>query len=141
MLRATLLLFGLFPVLRAEVHPMTLRQAVETGIRQNPDIALSRLDEEKARQAVRVARGPFTPRVTVGSGLAYSYCFPLSIEGSAPRIVQGQDAPYIFNRPQSFVVAQAKEDARGASLAVVSKRDEVAYRIASLYLEIGRAHV
>jgi outer membrane protein TolC len=118
---------------------MTLRQAVETGIRQNPDIALSRLDEEKARQAVRVARGPFTPRVTVGSGLAYSYGFPLSIEGSAPSIVQGQAAQYIFNRPQSFAVAQAKEDARGASLAVVSKRDEVAYRIASLYLDAERA--
>ena len=139
MLRAILLLFSLFPVLRAEVHLMTLRQAVETAIRQNPDIALARLDEEKSRQAIRVARGPFTPRVTVGSGLAYSDGFPLSIEGSAPSIVQGQAAQYIFNRPQSFAVAQAKEDARGASLAVVSKRDEVAYRIASLYLDAERA--
>ena len=118
---------------------MTLRQAVETGVRQNPDIALARLDEEKARQAVRVARGPFAPRVTVGSGLAYSNGFPLSIEGSAPSIVQGQVAQYIFNRPQSLAVAQAREDARGASLAVVSKRDEVAYRIASLYLDAERA--
>jgi outer membrane protein TolC len=118
---------------------MTLRQAVEAGIRQNPDIALTRLDEEKARQAVRVARGPFTPRVTVGSGLAYSDGFPLSIEGSAPSVVQGQAAQYLFNRPQSFAVAQAREDARGASLAVVSKRDEVAYRIASLYLDAERA--
>jgi outer membrane protein TolC len=125
--------------LRAEVRPMTLRQAVEAAIRQNPDIALARLDEEKARQAIRVARGPFSPRVTVGSGLAYSNGFPLSIEGSAPSIVQGQAAQYIFNRPQSFAVAQAKEDARGASLAVVSKRDEVAYRIASLYLDAERA--
>jgi outer membrane protein len=118
---------------------MTLRQAVETAVRQSPDIALARLDEEKARQAIRVARGPFTPRVTVGSGLAYSNGFPLSIEGSAPSIVQANAAQYIFNRPQSFAVAQAREDARGASLAVVSKRDEVAYRIASLYLDAERA--
>jgi outer membrane protein TolC len=36
-------------------------------------------------------------------------------------------------------VAQAKEDARGAALAVTSKRDEVVYRTASLYLDAERA--
>ncbi len=118
---------------------MTLRQAIETGIRQNPDIALARLDEEKARQAIRVARGPFSPRITAGSGLAYSDGFPLSIEGSAPSIVQGQASQFIFNRPQSFAVAQAREDARGATLATASKRDEVAYRIATLFLDAERA--
>lgn len=132
-------MFALIGVVRAEVHNMTLRQAVETAVRQNPDIALVRLDEEKARQAIRVARGPFSPRVTVGSGLAYSNGFPLSIEGSAPSVVQGQAVQYLFNRPQTLSVAQAREDARGASLAVASKRDEVAYRIATLYLDAERA--
>lgn len=118
---------------------MTLRQAVETAIRQNPDIALARLEAEKARQAVRVDRDPFAPRISAGSGLAYSNGFPMSIEGSAPSIVQARASQYIFNRPQSFTVAQAKEDARGASLAVNGKRDEVAYRVASLYLDAERA--
>jgi outer membrane protein TolC len=36
-------------------------------------------------------------------------------------------------------VAQAKEDARGATLSVAGKRDEVAYRTASLYLDAERA--
>ena len=34
---------------------MTLRQAVETALKQNPDITLARLDEAKARQGVLVA--------------------------------------------------------------------------------------
>ena len=72
---------------RAEIRTMTLRQAVETAIQQNPDLALSRLDEEKARQAVREARDPFFPRIVVGSGLAYSNGFPMSIEGSAPAVL------------------------------------------------------
>ena len=130
---------GLACLLRAEVRPMTLRQAVETALKQNPDIALSRLEEESARQAVRVAKDPFTPRLTVGSGLAYSNGFPMSIEGSAPSIVQGRATQDLFNRPQSFAVAQAKEDARGAALSVAGKRDEVAYRTASLYLDAERA--
>src|SRR6266567_1228984 len=119
----------------AEVHPMTLRQVVETAIKQNPDIALARLDEEKARLAVRIARDPFAPRVTVGSGLAYSNGFPMSIEGSAPSIVQAHASQFLFNRQQSFAVAQAREEVRGAGFGVAGKRDEVAYRTAGFYLD------
>jgi len=139
MSKIALLLTAVACLARAEVRSMTLRQAVGIAIQQNPDIALARLDEENARQAVRVARDPFAPRVTVGSGLAYSNGFPMSIEGSAPSIVQAHASQYLFNRPQSFAVAQAKEDARGAGFGVAGKRDEVAYRTAGLYLDAERA--
>jgi outer membrane protein TolC len=124
--------------LRAEVHDMTLRQAVDLALRQNPDIALARLDEQKAHTGVRAARGPFLPRLVVGSGLAYSNGFPMSIEGSAPSIVQANATQFLFNRAQSFQVAQAREEARGAAIGVISKRDEVAYRVAALYLDAER---
>jgi len=118
---------------------MTLRQAVETALKQNPDLTLARLDEEHARQAVRVAHDPFTPRVTIGSGLAYSNGFPMSIEGSAPSVMQARASEFIFNRQQSLQVAQAKEEARGAAIATAGKRDEVAYRVTSLFLDAERA--
>src|SRR3954447_13467 len=139
MCKAACLIPFLSGLLLAEVRTMTLRQAVETALKQNPDIALARIDEEKARQGIRVARDPFTPRLSVGSGLAYTNGFPMSIEGSAPSVVQARASAFIFNRPQSFSVAQAKEDARGAALAGASKRDEVAYRVASLFLDAERA--
>ena len=123
----------------AEDHSMTLRQAVETALKQNSDIMLSRLDEEKAAQAVRVAKDPFVPRIVVGSGLAYTNGFPMSIEGSAPTVLQTNAVASIFNRPQRLAVSQAKEDARGASLSTEAKRAEVAFRTASLYLDAGRA--
>lgn len=125
-------------VVHAEVRTMTLRQAVELAVKQNPDVALARLDEEKARAGIRTARGPFLPRLVVGSGLAYSNGFPMSIEGSAPSVVQANAQQFLFNRPQSFLVAQAREEARGAAFGVASKRDEVAYRAAALYLDAER---
>jgi len=118
---------------------MTLRQAVETALKQNPDIALARLDEAKARQGVLVAKDPFTPHLVIGSGLAYSNGFPMSIQGSAPSVVQANIVQDIFNRQQSLTVAQAKETARGAALDVAGKRDEVVFRTASLYLDAERA--
>jgi len=118
---------------------MTLRQAVETALKQNPDITLARLDEAKARQGVLVAKDPFTPHLVIGSGLAYSNGFPMSIQGSAPSVVQANIVQDIFNRQQSLAVAQAKETARGAALDVAGKRDEVVFRTASLYLDAERA--
>jgi len=118
---------------------MTLRQAVETALKQNPDITLARLDESKARQGVLVAKDPFTPHLVIGSGLAYSNGFPMSIQGSAPSVVQANIVQDIFNRQQSLAVAQAKETARGAALDVAGKRDEVVFRTSSLYLDAERA--
>ena len=118
---------------------MTLREAVGRAVAQNADVTLARLDEVNARHAVQVAKDPFAPRVVVGSGLAYSNGFPMSIEGSAPSIVQAHATQYLFNRQQSYAVAQAKEQVRGAGFDVASKRDEVAYRTASLYLDAERA--
>jgi outer membrane protein len=139
MSKSAVLLIALASLLRAEVHPMTLRQAVETALKQNPDITLARLDEAKARQGVLLAKDPFTPHLVIGSGLAYSNGFPMSIQGSAPSIVQANIVQDIFNRQQSLAVAQAKENARGAALEVTGKRDEVVFRTASLYLDAERA--
>jgi len=139
MSKALVFVLALACVLRAEVFPMTLRQAVDTALKQNPDLALARLDQEKARQGVRVARDPFTPRVVMGSGLAYTNGFPLSIEGAAPSVFQANATQFLFNRPQSYAVAQARENARGAEIGVAVKREEISYRTASLYLDAERA--
>lgn len=139
MSKSAFLLISSACLLRAEVHPMTLRQAVETAIKQNTDITLARLDEAKARQGVLVAKDPFSPHLVIGSGLAYSNGFPMSIQGSAPSVVQANIVQDIFNRQQSMAIAQARENARGAALEVTSKRDEVVFRTASLYLDAERA--
>jgi outer membrane protein TolC len=139
MSKAAALLLALPALLGAETRSMTLRQAVGMAVNQNPDIALARLEEESARHSVSLAKDPFTPRVTVGSGLAYSNGFPMSIEGSAPSIVQARASQFLFNRPQSYAIAQAREQARGAAIQVTGKRDEVAYRTAELYLDAERA--
>src|SRR5258708_33686377 len=65
--RAVLLGVALCFRVQAEVHSMTLREAVERAVAQNPDVTPARLDEEKARCAVRIAEGPFSaPGVSGG---------------------------------------------------------------------------
>jgi outer membrane protein TolC len=124
--------------LHAEIHTMTLRQALQRALQQNPEIAMARLDELKAREAVRLQKDPFTPRIYVGSGLAYTNGFPMSIDGAAPSVAQARATQFLFNRQQSYVIAQTREQARGAGITAAAKKDDVAYRTAALYLDAER---
>jgi outer membrane protein len=125
--------------LHGEVRNLTLRQALDQALAQNPDLLLARLDQQKARQRVTVMRDPFVPKVFAGSGAAWTTGFPNSIEGSAPSIFQVRTQMAIFNRPQSFLVAQANEDVRGAGMDAARRQDEVVYQVASLYLDAEQA--
>jgi outer membrane protein TolC len=123
---------------RAETYTLTLKQAVERAASQNPEVVMARMDQIKADQAIRIAKDPFSPHLGGGSGLAYSYGYPLSIEGAAPAIFQTRASQDLFNRPQTFAVEKAKESAKGAGLATGEKRDEIAWRVATMYVDLDR---
>jgi outer membrane protein TolC len=118
----------------AEVHSLTLKQALELAARQNPDVTLARLDQQRAQQGVYVALDPFRPKVYAGSGLAYTYGYPNSIEGNAPSIFQVRTDMSIYNRAQSYTLASARETARGLQSGVQAKAEDVAYQAADLFL-------
>ena len=123
----------------AEVHSLTLAQALEIAARQNPEVALARLDAQHAEQGVKIATDPFRPKVYAGSGLAYTYGYPNSIEGNAPSLVQVKTDMAIYNRPKSYQVAAARETARGSQFAAQAKADDVAYQAADLFLSATQA--
>lgn len=122
----------------AEVRDLTLREAVALALKQNPDVVIARYDERKAEEIVRLTRDPFVPKVVVGSGLAYSNGMPMSIEGATPSIFQARGISSVFDRPQSYRVAAARENRRTAALDTAAKQDEAAWRTADLYIEAER---
>jgi outer membrane protein len=123
----------------AEVKTMTLRQALELALAQNPDLMLARLDQQKARNQVTIAHDPFSPKVFAGSGAAYSTGFPASVDGAAPSIFQVRTQMSLFDRPQTYRVAQAKENLRTTEIESGRQEDEIAFRVASLFLDAEQA--
>lgn len=123
---------------RAEIRSLTLPQALEIATRQNPDVALARLDMQRATEGIAVAQDPFRPKVFAGSGLAYTYGYPNSIDGNAPSLFQLHTNMAIYNRPKSYELASARENARGAQSGVQSKTEDVAYQTADLFLTASR---
>ena len=118
-----------------------MKQAIDRGLTRNPDVTLAKLDELRATQGIRLTEDPFFPHIYMGSGLAYNNGMPLSIEGSAPSVIQAERNGGIFlTRPQHYAVEQQRESAKGATFATQQKRDEIVYRIADLFLDADRAN-
>jgi outer membrane protein len=123
----------------AQTRTLTLRQALELALQQNPDMVIARLDQQRARDQVTISKDPYSPKVTAGSGLAWTYGFPTSIDGSAPSIMQARTNMELFDKPQSYLVAQAKETLHGVGISLAQRQAEIIYRVASLFVDAENA--
>jgi outer membrane protein TolC len=123
----------------AETRVMTLKQALDLALQQNPDLVIAKLDQQRARDQVTIARDPFSPKVFAGSGAAWTYGFPTSIEGQAPSIMEARTNMALFDRPQAYLIAQAREAVKGTAFDLEAKQEEVAFRVASLFLDARTA--
>ena len=137
-LRLTAALLFLASNVLAEVHSLTLRQALDLASRQNTDVALARLDELRTQQDIKIAQNPFRPKVYGGSGIAYTYGYPNSIAGNAPSLFQLRTDMALYNRPDSFKLASAREVARGSQFAAQAKGEDVAFQTADLFLNASQ---
>src|SRR5690349_17897193 len=90
----------------AEVHTMTLAQALARAAEQNPDVLLTRLDQRRAQIQVDQTAEPYSPKVTFGSGIAGTYGFPQSVNGNAPALFQVNAQGVLFDRPLHYRVEQ-----------------------------------
>ena len=69
---------------------MTLHEALDLAMKQNPDLVIARLDQLKTELGVKIARDPFAPKLYGGSGAAWTTGYPATINGSPPSIFQAQ---------------------------------------------------
>lgn len=118
----------------AQVHSLTLEQTLELAARQNPDVVLARLDQQRAEEGVQIAQDPFRPKIFGGSGLAYTYGYPNTIEGNAPSIFQIRTDMALYNKPKSYAIAAAREEAHALQYGAEAKSETAAYEAADLFL-------
>ena len=123
----------------AETKTLTLRQALDRALEQNPDVLLARLDQQKARYQVLIAKDPFYPKVYGGGGYAWTNGYPVSIDGNPPSIFQARTDMTLFDRSQTYKVAEAKEGLRGSAIDVTRQQEDAAYKVASLFLDAEQA--
>jgi outer membrane protein TolC len=120
----------------SEVVRLTLPEAVERASRHSATVGLAELDERQAHQSVLRARDPFVTKLYVGSGIADTIGLPQSVDGGLPAVLLARAVRSIYNRPQQYAVAEARQQARAAGVDTELKRDEAAFAAASAYLDL-----
>ncbi|MGH9508698.1 MAG: hypothetical protein ACRD2M_02080, partial [Terriglobales bacterium] len=83
--------------LPAAADPVPFRRAIELAVTHSNPMAAANADQSRAQNAYQEARNLFLPQMVLGSGLAATYGFPLSIEGAAPSIINVNSQQYLFN--------------------------------------------
>src|ERR1700680_751478 len=77
--------------------PLPFRTIIELALKNSATTGIATADLQRARATYTQTRDLFLPQMVVGSGLAYSYGFPLSLEGAAPSIFNVNVQEFLFN--------------------------------------------
>jgi outer membrane protein TolC len=109
---------------------------MELALTHSGDMAIASSDQVRTHENYLEARDQFLPQVIVGSGLAATYGFPLSIEGSAPTIVNVNTQQFLINFAQRDFVRAAKLDWKAGDLFSRDKRDQVILETALVYTQL-----
>src|SRR6478609_1887687 len=126
-LRARLLITLLFvgsslPLLAA---PVPFRRVIELAVQHSGTMAIAGADQRKAYETYAEARSMYTPQVSVGSGLGFSYGVPLSIEGSAPSVFNVTTQQVLFSMAQKDYIRASHNDWESAKFDIADKRNQV----------------
>jgi len=120
----------------AQGEPLPFRQAVDLAAKRSA--VISATDQVRAHQAYLAAARMYIPQLVVGSGLAKSWGFPLSIEGSAPTAVSVNTMGYLINPAQRDFVRAARTEWDATALSSEDKRQQAILDTAVSYTQLDR---
>src|SRR5260370_21388546 len=82
---------------RSQAKPLPLERAIRLALSHGTVSAIANADVQRAFASYRELRNNYLPQLTVGSGLGWSYGFPLSIEASPPGLANATARSSVFN--------------------------------------------
>jgi outer membrane protein TolC len=116
--------------------PLRFRAAIDLALQHSGAMAISTVNQWRSRKAYEEVRNHYLPQLTAGSGLGYSYGFPLTLEGSAPSVANFTSTQSVFNLSLKQFLKAAKIDWRASSFDVQDRRAEVILDVALSYAQL-----
>src|ERR1700690_97011 len=80
----------------AAAEPIPFRKAVDLALQHSGVMGIATVNQWRAHEAYEEVRANYVPQITIGSGLGYSYGFPLTLEGSAPSVANFTSVQALF---------------------------------------------
>ena len=120
----------------AQETALPFRTAIELALKNSAASGIARADAQRAKASYLQARDLFLPQATMGSGLAFSYGFPLSLEGSAPSILDLNTTQFLLNAAQREFMKAAKSEVHATDAQNADRRNDVIMETALDYIQL-----
>ena len=140
-LRPGLLVSGLcfLIAVNAPAEPLPLKRAVELALTHaRPPPGLPRPMHNTPSLPIGEPQRNYVPQLVVGSGLGKSWGFPLSLEGSAPSIINVTAQSALFNPALQQFVRAAKTEWAAATIQNKDQRAQVIQDTVLSYAELNK---
>jgi len=137
-LRAAALLILMMMAARGQAEPLPLERAIRLALTHSTNSAIANADVQRAFASYRELRNNYLPQVGVGSGLGWSYGFPLTIEGSVPSLVNVIAQSTVFNPAQRRFLNAAKLEWHASEFQDKDQRNAVIQDVAITYAELAK---
>src|SRR4051812_28916463 len=123
--------------LRAETVPFN--KAIDAALKHSGAMAIAAAETAHAQASLQQAKHAYIPNAVIGSGLGYSFGFPITLEGAAPSIVNFNTYSMLLNMPQREYIKSARFQWEAASSQTLDKRNQVILDTATAYFQLDLA--
>ena len=134
----SLSVFLIYFCAKAPAEQLPLKRAVELALSHSTTMQASRIDEQRLFASYHEARNQYLPQLTVGSGLGKTYGYPLSLEGSAPSIVNTTAQFALINLALRDFVRAAQTDYQASTVQTKDQRNQVIQDTVLSYAELSK---
>ena len=122
-----------------DARRLTLSDAIALTMQNNREVRLAAAAVSRAEAERQEIRSQFRPQIFVGTGLAGTRGFPLSIEGSAPSIFQVASSQALFNASLRNSERQAGKMRDASERSLEQTLDDTVAATVVTYFDLDRA--
>jgi outer membrane protein TolC len=115
---------------------ITLKRAVQLALAHSPAAAEASADSQRAFASYHEARDQYFPQLNIGSGLGDSWGYPLSLEGSAPSLVNITAQSALFNPALRDFVHAARLEYKAIGEENKDRRNQIVQDTVLTYMEL-----
>jgi len=123
---------------RGQAEPLPLERAIRLALAHSTGSAIATADVQRTLASYRELRNNYIPQLVAGSGLGYTYGYPLSIEGSPPALFDVVAQSAIFNPAQRQFLGAARIDWHASELQDKNQRNATIQDVVLTYAELAK---
>jgi len=115
-----------------------LRRAVQLALTHSTTSALADADVQRALSGYKELRNQYIPQFVIGSGLGATWGYPLSLEGSAPSIVNLTSQSALINPALREFLKAAQAESTASNFQAKDQRSQVIQDAVLTYTELSK---